>query len=299
MTSSATSANLTEALAPSNGSYRLYHPAQPCLDKARARPFLKWAGGKRTVVPEIAKRLPAQIEGTYWEPFVGGGAVFFALDGLIEAAQLSDVNSELALTYHVVKNAPETLIELLQRHAARHDKAYYLRVRQMTGRPSAVEVAARFIYLNKTCYNGLYRVNKKGRFNVPMGSYTNPTICDEDALLNASEVLQKASIRVRDFGKIGPSGGDFVYADPPYDGTFSGYDSNGFDEAAQRRLRDAALRWHNQGAAVMLSNADTALIRSLYGRPPFRLHEITAPRPINSDGNGRGAVDDLLITSYE
>ena len=269
----------------------------PYLDKARARPFVKWAGGKRAVVPEIMNRLPDTI-GTYWEPFAGGGAVFFALAGLIESARLSDVNAELALTYQIVRNQPEELIGLLEEHAVNHSRAYYLRVRNQTGKPTSVEVAARFIYLNKTCFNGLYRVNKAGQFNVPMGSYKNPTICDADGIRAASKVLRKAVIRVGEFARITPSAGDFVYCDPPYDGTFTGYDSNGFDTGTQRRLRDLAIRWHQAGTFVMLSNADTPLIRELYERPPFILHEITAPRTINCDGNGRDPVGELLITSY-
>ena len=276
----------------------LQHTERPYLDRARARPFVKWAGGKRAVVPDIAQRLPESI-GTYWEPFVGGGAVFFALDSRIGSAQLSDVNSELALTYQIVRNQPEPLIGLLEDHAANHSRPYYLRVRKRSGTPTAVEVAARFIYLNKTCFNGLYRVNKAGQFNVPMGSYKNPRICDADGIRAASEVLQQASVRIRDFSKLTPSPEDFVYCDPPYDGTFAGYDSGGFSTEEQRRLRDSALQWHKAGASVMLSNSDTPLIRDLYGRAPFTLHEITAPRSINCDGNGRDAVGELIITTYD
>ena len=271
---------------------------RPYLAKARARPFVKWAGGKRALVPEIARRLPESFN-TYWEPFLGGGAVFFALDSRIQSAQLSDVNAELALTYQMVRNRSEEVIALLSDHAERHAKTHYLAVRGMNGTPEPVEIAARFIYLNKTCYNGLYRVNKKGQFNVPMGSYKNPTICDSDGILDAAKVLQKATVRIGDFGKIAPSAEDFVYADPPYDGTFNGYDSSGFDEAQQRRLRDAAIKWHKLGAAVMLSNSDTSLIRSLYGEAPFVLHEVTAPRHINSNPNGREAVGELIVTSYD
>jgi DNA adenine methylase len=276
----------------------LQHTERPYLDRARAKPFVKWAGGKRAVVPDIAQRLPESI-GTYWEPFVGGGAVFFALDSRIGSAQLSDVNAELALTYQVVKNEPAALIDLLSEHATQHSRTYYLRVRKRTGTPTAVEVAARFIYLNKTCFNGLYRVNKKGQFNVPMGRYKNPAICDADGIRAASEVLQKASVRIRDFANIAPSPGDFIYCDPPYDGTFAAYDANGFDDSHQRRLRDSSVQWHNEGASVMLSNADTPLIRTLYGQAPFTIHEITAPRSINCDGEGRESVGELLITTYD
>ena len=276
----------------------LSHTQRPYLDRARARPFVKWAGGKRAVVPEIAKRLPDTIT-TYWEPFVGGGAVFFALDSRIKTAQLSDVNAELALTYQIVRNKPEKLIAALNEHAEQHSKVHYLRVRKRTDIRSSIDVAARFIYLNKTCFNGLYRVNKAGLFNVPMGSYQNPTICDSEGILAASEVLQKAAVRIGDFDKATPSKGDFVYCDPPYDGTFAGYDSSGFDDSDQRRLAEIARQWRSYGAAVMLSNADTPFIRSLYGQSPFVLHEISAPRSINSNVNGRQPIGELLITTHD
>ncbi len=276
----------------------IQHTERPYLDRARARPFVKWAGGKRTLIPEIAQRLPDDFN-VYWEPFLGGGAVFFALDSRIRSAHLSDVNQELALTYQVVRNSPHALVSKLEDHARLHSKDHYLRVRKMDGIPSAIEVAARFIYLNKTCFNGLYRVNKSGQFNVPMGKYKNPTICDAENLHAASEVLHKAEVRLGDFAKIDPSNGDFVYADPPYDGTFAEYDSGGFTDADQRRLRDAAVKWHRLGAAVMVSNADTPLIRDLYGRQPFTLHTVRAPRNINCKADGRGEVGELLITSYD
>jgi len=273
--------------------------ARPYLERARARPFVKWAGGKRALIPEIAQRLPDSIN-LYWEPFVGGGAVFFALDSRINAARLSDINAELALTYHVVKEHPEALIERLAVHADRHaEKDYYYEVRKMTDSRDSVEVAARFIYLNKTGYNGLYRVNKSGQFNVPKGRYTNPTICDADAIRNASTVLQKATVKFQDFERVEPGAGDFVYCDPPYDGTFAEYAAGRFDDDDQRRLRDAALKWHRLGATVMVSNADTPLIRNLYGAAPFMLHEVSAPRNINCKSDERGAASELLITTYD
>ena len=215
--------------------------------------------------------------------------------------RLSDINTELALAYQMVKLRPEELIEHLSAHAEQHplDKDYYYRVRKMTHSRDAVEVASRFIYLNKTCYNGLYRVNKNGQFNVPRGTYKNPAICDADGIRKASEVLKKASIKFQDFGQIEPGQGDLVYCDPPYDGTFAGYASEGFGDEEQRRLRDAALKWHHLGASVIISNADTPLIRNLYGAPPFRFHEVSAPRQINSKGDDRGPTTDLLIATYD
>lgn len=268
-------------------------------ESARARPFLKWAGGKRTLVPDITKLLPSTIA-TYWEPFLGGGAVFFALDSRIANARLSDINAELALAYHVVRTRPEELIAALERHRNRHtNKRYYYQVRKQTKLEDAVDVAARFIYLNKTCFNGLYRVNKSGTFNVPRGSYTNPVICDADNLRAVSQVLQKTTINFGDFERVAPGLNDFVYCDPPYDGTFDGYDKSRFGDAEQRRLRDAALRWHKLGANIMISNADTEFIRTLYANEPFRIHEVSAPRTINCKPSERGAVGELLVTTYD
>ena len=273
------------------------HTHAPYLDRARARPFVKWAGGKRTLVPDIAQRMPESFN-TYWEPFLGGGAVFFSLDSRVRTAQLSDVNASLALTYQVVRNDVENLIAHLECHAEKHSKEHYYSVRKMTELRDSVEVAARFIYLNKTCYNGLYRVNKAGHFNVPVGRYKDPTVCDAANLRSASQVLQKATVRLADFQKAMPGDGDFLYADPPYDGTFNQYDPDGFGPDQQRRLRDTAIRWHTAGAHVMISNADTPLIRGLYAHAPFVLHEVTAPRTINCKGGEREAVGELLITSY-
>ena len=270
----------------------------PHPDRAHARPFLKWAGGKRGLVPEITKLLPDTIE-TYWEPFLGGGALFFALDGQIRDARLSDVNAELVLTCQTVRNKLGALLPRLQEHKGAHaDKKYYYQVRRATPSPDAVEAAARFIYLNRTCYNGLYRVNKNGLFNVPRGGYKNPPICDADNLRAVSEVLQKAVLRHGDFGKVEPSPGDFIYCDPPYDGTFARCDARGFGEPEQRRLRDTVLKWQELGAQVMVSNADTPFIRSLYAESSFRIHQVSSPRSINSNGNGRGPVNELLITTY-
>ncbi len=272
---------------------------QPDLPPARAHPFIKWAGGKRTLIPDIAQRLPESL-GTYWEPFVGGGAVFFALDGRLERAQLSDINDELMLAYTVVRKHAETLITLLQGHARKHPHStYYARVRKQHKLRDPVEVAARFIYLNRTCFNGLYRVNKKGRFNVPKGRYKNPKICDAETIRNASAVLQKAETRFCSFEKIEPAAGDFVYCDPPYDGAEVTYQEHWFKDVNQRALRDSVRRWAERGVRVMVSNADTPLIRQLYAGDPFTLHPVSAPRNINCDGAGRGPVDELIVTTYK
>ena len=242
----------------------LQHTERPYLDKAPAAPFIKWAGGKRAIMPSLAKHFAKKVD-TYWEPFVGGGAVFFTMADRIDRAILSDTNEELVLAYNVVKNQVDELIDRLKYHAKQHkNDDYYIRVRKQSPKKS-VEIAARFIYLNKTCYNGLYRVNKSGKFNVPKGRYKNPAICDEDRLRAASAVLAKATIKIGDFDKVvKPGAGDFVYCDPPYDDCFTDYQAGGFSQADQERLRNAADSWIDAGAMVMVSNSDTPLIRRLY-----------------------------------
>ncbi len=273
----------------------LAHTVRPYLGRARAYPFVKWAGGKRALIPAIAAVLPKAF-GTYWEPFVGGGAMFFALDSIVRQAQLSDVNDELMLAYAVIKNNPQALIDALQEHKERHSAEHYRTVRAVHGGLDAVAVAARFIYLNKTCYNGLYRVNRQGRFNVPMGRYKNPMICDAANMLAASEVLQKATVRKRSFEKCAPAPGDLVYCDPPYDETFAGYDARGFGPEQQRALRAQADAWRAKGVHVVLSNSDTPLIRGLYRE--YDVRTVDAPRNINCKADGRARVAELLITSF-
>ena len=272
---------------------------RPHLDKVRAHPFVKWAGGKRALIPEISKRLPKFIV-SYWEPFIGGGALFFALGNRVNTAMLSDINTELVLTYRVIQNSPEALIRRLLEHSERHvEEDYYYKVRNMADLRNSVDIAARFIYLNRTGYNGLYRVNKRGKFNVPKGRYKNPTICDAGNIRNVSGALRKAVLKFDDFEHIRPKYGDFVYCDPPYHGTFTEYTPQGFDDDDQIRLRDAVLRWSKIGANVMISNSDTPFIQDLYSdQSQFLLHRVEAPRNINSNARGRKSTSELLITTY-
>lgn len=266
----------------------------------RARPFVKWAGGKRSLAARIWEQAPTDF-GDYHEPFVGGGSVFFAMPERIGKAYLSDVNRELITAYTVIRDDVENLIDALQKHARGHhaDEGYYLRVRAQE--PEApLQVAARFIYLNKTCYNGLYRVNSEGKFNVPKGSYQNPGICDAEGLRQASTALAYVDVKEQSFEATEPSDGDFVYCDPPYDGTFTSYAPGGFGDVQQKLLRDTAVRWRNNGVSVMISNSDTSLIKELYdNRSLFRVRRVRAPRYINSDGEGRGSVEELLVTTYD
>ncbi len=277
------------------------HTEAPYIGPAAAMPFIKWAGGKRSLIPEIAKHFPAEV-GNYFEPFLGGGAVFFTFAERIHRAVLSDTNEDLAITYQMVKTDLDALIERLGEHEKAHrrrdgkkyadGKTYYYRVRDET--PSdPVDVAARFIYLNKTCFNGLYRENRSGHFNVPEGKYKNPDICNADRLRRASKALSRAQIALGDFAQTQPGFGDLVYCDPPYDGCFVGYQAKGFDGDAQTRLRDVANSWRKAGSTVLLSNADTPTIRKLYA--DYELHEVSAPRNINAKVEGRGKAGELII----
>lgn len=277
----------------------------PSVGSSPAVPFIKWAGGKRSLISHLAPHFPDEI-GTYWEPFLGGGAVFFTFANRIHRARLSDSNAELMITYQMVKDRLSDLCTKLSEHKRKHEqrkgkkyadgKTYYLKVRASQPEDE-VEVAARFIYLNRTCFNGLYRVNKRGKFNVPEGSYSKPEIYNKQRIEVASQALANATLEIGDFSCITPRKGDLVYCDPPYDGTFTGYQAEGFNGDAQVRLRDAAKKWADNGATVVLSNADTPAMRTLYADHRWKIHDAKAPRVINSNGRGRDPVPELIITN--
>ena len=220
----------------------------------------------------------------------GGGGAF----------HLSDVNFDLINTYQVIKCDPEPLISRLRQHAQRHSKTYYYQVRKQHHLDDRIEIAARFIYLNKTCYNGLWRVNSRGEFNVPLGSYKNPAICQENILRACHSALQGVDIRLRDFRELQAGQGDFVYFDPPYQPldktSFTRYAKDDFGIKEQEALRDLCLALHDKGAKFMLSNSDTS--STLYSSPAFKVEIVKAPRFVNSRADKRGAVDELLITNY-
>lgn len=274
--------------------------------EAVAVPFVKWVGGKRSLINVIKPLLPAQFN-NYYESFVGGGALFYAIHDRITRAYLSDNNLALVITYQVIKADPTRLIARLKELAAGHDEDQYYAVRDETP-TDPVEVAARFIYLNKTCFNGLYRVNKSGKFNVPMGEYKNPGIVQEENLMACHRALQKAVITYHDYQEVDPKPrrGDFAYFDSPYhptaDDSFTAYTKENFTERNQRELRDYAVKLHKRGVKVMLSNSKTRLIEDLYSADGmdriFNLHPVQAPRSINCKPGARGAVDEYLITNY-
>jgi DNA adenine methylase len=276
-------------------------PDEPPTETGKASPFVKWAGGKRSIVTELVKRLPESFN-VYWEPFVGGGALFFEIDSKLKSVFLSDSNWELIIAYNAIKKDPEALIEKLEEHARKHNKKYYYRIRNQQALQDPIDVAARFLYLNKTCYNGLYRVNKKGEFNVPIGSYTSPEIVQHDNIMLCSTALQKAQIEYREFDTIDPESGDFVYFDPPYhptgSGSFTKYTKQDFSEKDQARLRDFATKLNKQDIKVMVSNSDTPFIRDLYSSSIWHIVVVQAPRLVNCKPDGRGVVNELIITNY-
>lgn len=279
------------------------------LINTKPKPFVKWVGGKRQLLRQFRELglYPPEdfnpMTNTYYEPFVGGGAVFFDL--LPKNAELSDLNKELVTTYNVIKNNVDELIESLQKHI--YDKEYYLEVRAKNIEDlSDVEIASRFIFLNRTGFNGLYRVNKSGQFNVPFGRYNNPVICDEKNLRQVSDALQDVSIIHQDYKKVleTAKSGDFIYLDPPYypintTSSFTSYTAEGFLEKEQTELRDTFVKLHERGCFVMLSNSDTLLINELYsGLEGITINKITAGRAINSKGSGRGKITEVLVTNY-
>ncbi len=275
----------------------------------KPKPFVKWVGGKRQLLKQF--RLlnlypPANFDpklNKYFEPFVGGGAVFFDL--LPEKAELSDLNEELVITYNVIKNDVDGLIKSLKKH--KYEKEYYLKVRAKNPKElSDVEVASRFIYLNRTGFNGMYRVNSKGGFNVPFGRYNNPIICDEKNLRRVSKSLQKVSINHQDYKEVlkNAKKGDFIYFDPPYypiskTASFTSYTAESFLEKEQTELRNTFAELHKRGCFVMLSNSDSPFINKIYSEiPSAKITKVEAGRAINSKGSKRGKITEVLVTNY-
>ncbi len=256
---------------------------------------------KTALLPEILPRLPKKF-GTYYEPFIGGGAVFFALaaEKRFERAVISDANKELIRTYEALKRDVDNVIRALKKHV--YEEKHYNAVRaQNPNTLGLASHAARFIYLNRSCFNGLYRVNRKGEFNVPFGRYKNPTICDEENLRAVSLALQSVTLETGDFEEATHSAnkGDVVYHDPPYlpvskTSNFVGYTKGGFGPDQQERLRNVMEKLDARGVHVLLSNIDAPLVRDLY--EGFKIEEVQAPRRVNSKGGKRGNVGELLIS---
>ncbi len=268
------------------------------------RPFLKWAGGKTQLCNELLNRTPDF--GRYLEPFVGGGALFFALvrAGKIKRAYLSDLNTELIDTYLAIRDSVDELIPELSIYEHKKDFFYDLRALDPDDM-TQVKRAARMIYLNKTCYNGLYRVNQQGKFNVPFGSYKSPLICDRENLLRVAEALQNIEIECASFEAVVKKArkNDFVYFDPPYEplsktANFTSYQPGGFNQEAQTQLQQVCEKLHSRQVKFMLSNSAAGLIRELYNGNGYQIDEVKANRAINSNPKRRGKLTELIVTNY-
>lgn len=275
------------------------------------QPFLKWAGGKRQLMNEIKANLPKDIkELKYYEPFVGGGAVFLELEP--KKAVINDYNVELINVYNVIRDNVDELINLLKVYKEKNSQDYFYEIRELDRKSeiyenmSDIEKAARIIYLNKTCYNGLFRVNSRGEFNTPYGKYKNPNIINEVVLkavsnyLNSSKNIKIMSGDYKDSLKR-ITKKSFVYLDPPYwkisdSSSFTGYTMNGFTREDQIELRNVCKELDKKGIKFMLSNSDTPLIRELYEE--FHIISVDATRNINSDSKKRGNVGEVLVKNY-
>lgn len=271
------------------------------------KPFLQWVGGKREVIKQYQKFIPKQYK-KYWEPFLGGGALYFHLDPSVSV--INDNNPELIRTYEAIRDEPEKVIDLLQQFRRKHSKDLYMAIRSVDRKLNILddlksyEIAARLIYLNQTCFNGIYRVNKSGQFNVPIGSSLNRAICDPEAIRKASTLLKDALIKCLDFEELlgGVSRGDFVYLDPPYYpvseySDFTRYTKEQFYKQDQVRLRDMFKLLDKKGCYVMLSNSNAEFIKELYA--DYNVHLVDAGRTLNSKKDRRGKIKELLVTNYK
>ncbi|MBP7175970.1 MAG: DNA adenine methylase [Thermoclostridium sp.] len=276
-------------------------------NNVHAAPVIKWAGGKRQIRDEILKRVPGDFS-TYYEPFIGGGAVLFAL--CPKKAVINDVNSELINIYQVIRDDVDALVNDLKKHENSSEYFYDLRKkdrhRESFSRLSPVEKASRIIFLNKTCYNGLFRVNHAGEFNAPYGFYKKPNIVNERLLRAVSEYFNLAQIQFTcmDFEESLKSiqKDSFVYLDPPYDpvsttSNFTGYDKGGFNKGEQIRLKNVCDKLNKTGVRFLLSNSATGFITELYKE--YKIDIVQAKRAINSNPDKRGEIDEVLIRNYE
>lgn len=277
-----------------------------------AAPVVKWVGGKRQILHEITKYIPEHFS-TYYEPFVGGGAVLFKLQP--KKAVINDINGELINVYEVIRDNVEELIKTLKEmDKYKHDKDHFLRIRELDrdkkkyNELTSIERAARVIFLNKTCYNGLFRVNSAGEFNVPFGNYKNPNVVNEITLRAVSNYFNQANIKItcNDFANVLKKArkGAFVYLDPPYDpvsdtSSFTGYDKGGFDQNEQIRLKKVCDNLHSKGINFLLSNSATDFIKDLYNEPHYQIEIIQAKRAINSKANKRGEIDEVLVRNFD
>ena len=275
------------------------------------KPIMKWVGGKRELLPELRKHIPSSFDkekNTYYEPFVGGGALLF--DILPYHGVINDSNEELINLYKVVKNDVDSLIKEVSSYP--YDKDFYYSIRELDRREdfpdslSDVKRAARTLYLNKTCFNGLYRVNKKGQFNTPFGKYSNPTICKENDLKDVSSYFNDNDISIMsgDFAQCVKDAqeGDFVYLDPPYvplnkTSSFTSYTKEGFKHCDQRRIKDIIDSLDDRGVYVLMSNSSSDDVFDLYS-PDYNVETVKVARKVNSKAHKRNKIDEFLIKNY-
>jgi DNA adenine methylase len=266
--------------------------------------IVKWAGGKRQLLSQLEPLFPKKFK-NYHEPFVGAGSVMFYLAQTREIKKIfiSDVNAELINVYEIVRDNLEELIEILKKYQQKHSKEVYYATRgENPELMSNLSRAARFIYLNRTCFNGLYRVNASGKFNVPIGSYKNPGICQEETLRSISKLLASVEIKNQSFEKVLKEAkkGDFIYFDPPYyplkKSSFTTYSKDKFLDEEQRQLFRTFKKLDEKGCLVMHSNSDTQFIKELYGN--YNVQFVDARRSINSNSGKRGKIKEVVITNY-
>jgi DNA adenine methylase len=274
------------------------------------KPFVKWAGGKRQLIPILNQNLPDSF-GTYYEPFLGGGALLFHIltERNGQKCSISDLNSDLVLAYTTIRDRIDSLITSLKSHERNYQKdskSYYYSVRESNPR-SEIEKTSRLLFLNRTCFNGLYRVNSKGKFNVPLGKYTNPNIVNEENLRSVSSIFQasKVSIKCRDFGAVlrDAKKGDLVYFDPPYQpvsetANFTSYTNKNFSYDDLSRLAELCKSLDAKGCKVILSNSDSKEVSDMFLKKPWNVSKIRANRSINSDSKKRTGHFELLIKNY-
>lgn len=274
------------------------------------KPFVKWAGGKRQLISILNENLPKSF-GTYYEPFLGGGALLFHIltERNGQKCSISDLNSDLVLAYTTIRNRIDELISSLKNHERNYQKdskSYYYSVRESSPR-SEIEKTSRLIFLNRTCFNGLYRVNSRGKFNVPLGRYTNPNIVNEDNLRSVSEILQSSgvAIKCRDFEAVlrDTKKGDLVYFDPPYQpvsntANFTSYTNKDFTSDDLSRLADLCMELDSKGCKVLLSNSDSKEVSDMFKSKTWKIKKIQANRSINSNSKKRTGHFELLIKNY-
>ncbi|MCE9652524.1 MAG: DNA adenine methylase [Nitrosarchaeum sp.] len=274
------------------------------------KPFVKWAGGKRQLIPILTQNLPESF-GTYYEPFLGGGALLFTIltgkNG--QKCSISDLNSDLVLAYTTIRDKIDALITSLKNHEKNYQKdsqSYYYSVRENNPK-NEIEKTSRLIFLNRTCFNGLYRVNSKGKFNVPLGKYSNPNIVNEDNLYAVNRILQsnRISIKCRDFEAVlrDAKKGDLVYFDPPYQpvsttANFTSYTTKNFTYNDLTRLAELCLKLDSKGCNVLLSNSNSKEVVDIFSKNPWKILKINANRSINSNSKKRTGHFELLIKNY-